>query len=117
MKMKKVTVFLFAAVLFVCILSAIPMAYALDGHSTLDFVKNNWLTMTIVAIVITAIAGFIMLSMHNSSNKQVAAQRYFTEGGYYKIIDKQEIFERSYDTVQKNYYKQKNSNTGGSTIA
>ena len=113
--MKKVTVFLFTALLLICILTAIPVAHAYtEGGSVWDFVQENWLIMTITSIIVTIIAGFIMLSMHNSANKQLAAQRYLTEGGYYKVLDKQEVFERTYETVQRGYYKQKTSSNGGS---
>lgn len=113
--MKKVTVFLFAALLLVCILTAIPVAnaYTEDG-SIWVFVQENWLIMTIASVFITIIAGFIMLSMHNSANQQLAAQRYLTEDGYYKVLDKQEVFERTYETVQRGYYQQKTSSNGGS---
>ena len=113
--MKKVTIFLFAALVLICILTAIPVAHAYtEGGSVWDFVQENWLIMTIASIIVTIIAGFIMLSMHNSANQQLAAQRYLTEDGYYKVLDKQEVFERTYETVQRGYYQQKTSSNGGS---
>ena len=112
--MKKVTVFLFAALLLVCILIAIPVAHAYSEDGNIwSFVQENWLIMTVVSVVVTIIAGFIMLSMHNSANQQLAAQRYLTEDGYYKVLDKQEIFERTYETIQSGYYQQKTSSNGG----
>ena len=111
--MKKATVFLFAALLLVCILTAIPVAHAYtEDGSIWDFVQENWLIMTIASVIITIIAGFIMLSMHNSANQQLAAQRYLSEDGYYKVLDKQEVFERTYETVQRGYYQQKTPNGG-----
>ena len=112
--MKKGTIFLFAALLLVCILSTIPIAHALDGDGLLNYIKDNWLLMTVISIIITAIAGFLMLSIHNSANNQLAAQRYLTEDGYYKVLDKQEIFERTYETVQRDYYQKKSTSNGGS---
>ena len=113
--MKKATIFLFAALLLICILTAIPVAHAYTAEGDIwSFVQENWLMMTIVSIIITVIAGFIMISMHNSANQQLAAQRYLTEDGYYKILDKEEVFERTYETVQRGYYQKKESSNGGS---
>ena len=115
--MKKITGFLFAALLLVCILSAIPMAYAYaaEGYSTWDFVRENWFVMTIVSLVVTAIAGFILINIHNSANNQLTSKRYLTENGYYKVLDKQEVYERTYETVQRNYYKQKEAPKSANT--
>lgn len=63
------------------------------------------------ALIPTAIVVVVLISKHNAANKQQTATRYMSSENY-TIIDKDEIFVRSYDTVQHNYYKPKSSSSG-----
>ena len=75
------------------------------NYTIWDSFCENWLSITLAAITVTVIVGFCMISIHNSANRQGAAQLYMKEKGFYKVIDKDEIFEKSYTTTQAGYYK------------
>jgi uncharacterized protein len=64
------------------------------------------------AIIITAIILFVLVTKHNKANKAQSATSYVSNENY-NVIDKDEIFVKSYETVQRDYYKPKSSSSGG----
>ena len=62
---------------------------------------------------ISAIVAIVLLLNHRKANKKENAQTYLEKGGYYKVADKQENFVNSYTTIDKDYYKPKESSSSG----
>ena len=69
-----------------------------------------------IALLIAVLVVIFLIIKHNSANKQPSATNYLSQDGY-DIIDKQNTFVRTYETVQQNYYKPKSSNDGGNRSA
>ena len=56
------------------------------------------------------VAGLIIT--HNKANKSITANTY-VEKDNYDLINKKEKYSRTYETVQRDYYKPKSSSSGG----
>jgi uncharacterized protein len=69
-------------------------------------------TGVIVGLVAAGIVLVVLFINHNSVNKTPSATKYVS-GSDYKINDKKEVQIRTYETVQRNYYKPKSSSSGG----
>ena len=63
------------------------------------------------ALVAAAVVGFLAIS-HNKANKSINPNTYVGKNNY-NLINKKEKYNRTYETVQKDYYKPKSSSSGG----
>ena len=63
------------------------------------------------ALIITAITIVVLITRHNAANKTQSGAKYLSKENY-TIVHKDEIFVRSYETVQKDYYRPKSSSSG-----
>lgn len=66
----------------------------------------------IVSLLIMAVTTVILLVQHNKANKKISATNYISKDGY-QVYDKKEVYVRTYETVQHDYYKQSSSSSGG----
>ena len=66
----------------------------------------------LVAGIATGLFVFFMISNHNAANQAQSATKYLSTENY-KVSDKDEILIKTYETVQRDYYKPKSSSSGG----
>lgn len=68
------------------------------------------------SLIPTAIVVVLLIIRHNAANKQQPATQYLSKDNY-AVITKDERFVRTYETIQKDYYKPKSSgsSSGGSS--
>ena len=66
------------------------------------------------AIIFTIILIVILLSKHNSANRITSASAYMSDEDY-EILNKNAVYLNSYETVQHDYYRPKESSGGGSS--
>lgn len=76
-----------------------------------EYIANLKVSL-LFALIISAIIVAITIAIHNKANKRISAEKYESKESY-EIIDKDAVYERSYDTVQRDYYKPKSSSSGG----
>lgn len=67
-----------------------------------------------IALIAAGIIVTVLIFKHNSVNKAQSAVRYIEKNNY-KVLDKDEVFVRSYTTVQKDFYKPSSSSGSSSS--
>ena len=73
---------------------------------------SNMVGCILFALIATVVVIIILLLMHRKANKAIQAAQYESKEDY-EIIDKDVVYERSYQTVQRDYYKPKSSGSSG----
>jgi uncharacterized protein len=86
-------------------------SYCLDELKGPSFI-TLLLQATPFALLVTAVVVVVLILRHNKINKTVAATSYLMKNDY-DVIDKDETFVRSYETIQRDYYKPKSSSSSG----
>ena len=81
-----------------------------QGPSTVDLLIEGIILGLLPAAVITAILVAALLFRHNKANTKQATATYVSNENY-SVIDKDEVFVRSYETVIKDYYKPRESSS------
>ena len=87
--------------------------YNADGSlSNSSKVVNGLKTGLVPSALITAVVVGILAISHNKANKSINSNTYVGRDDY-NLINKKEKYNRTYETVQKDYYKPKSSSSGG----
>lgn len=85
--------------------SPTPPQYTPKKHNpVILFLKENIGVMTLISLIATGMSGFILVSNHNSANRQIESQTYLKDNGFYKVLNKEETHVDTYHTVEYNYY-------------
>ena len=66
----------------------------------------------VLSFLVMIIVLLVLLAKHNKANKQISATNYMPQNGYV-VNNRQERYVRTYETVQRGYYRESNSSSGG----
>lgn len=87
-----------------------------DEYGTPQVTDERWwlpdLTSIVITIIVMLIVLVVSLGIHNKANKKISATNYVAKDGY-RVINRNERFVRTYETVQHGYYRQSSSSGGG----
>lgn len=66
----------------------------------------------LISFFVMVFVGITLIVQHNKANKKISATNYVAKNGY-KVLDRNERFVRTYETVSHGYYRQSSSSSGG----
>jgi uncharacterized membrane protein YgcG len=85
-------------------------------NGVLAGIISMMLSNSLYSAIPTIIVTIALIIKHNAANKAQSSTKYLSNENY-ALIDKDEVFVRDYETVQRDYYKPKSSSSssGGSS--
>lgn len=114
--MKKI--FSFLIILLVMLFVLAPISVHAETYDDYDYeeysseyseTSDDWYipdgTSIIITIVIMGVTAIVLVVKHNKANRQISATAYVAKNGY-NVHDRKERYVRTYETVQRGYYRQ-----------
>ena len=90
--------------------------YCLDRlENPLTWMEGLWgnmLELSVWALITVGIIAVFAVLGHNAANRTISATKYLSREDY-KVVGKKEKHVRSYDTVERGYYRSSSSSGGG----
>ena len=90
--------------------------YCLDRlENPLTWIEGLWgnmLELSVWSLIVVSIIGVFAVLNHNAANRTISDTKYLSREDY-KVVGKKEKHVRSYDTVERGYYRSSSSSSGG----